>query len=313
MKSIESFLERSMLKHIALEFTYDNIICEKFGEYDGCKELQEYIYKKLKSNNYNSFSITYDEVKHIKNVVFDKLHIICIDGDSTSANYYVPSTKIEDRKYDKIEYDHKLKYSIIDGDRFENCIIIISADKYSNFEKVKHIIEHELTHLYNDFKLQEKGLTSFFELFNNESYKRVKEYNQHKRPLKVRQLQNALYLMNEYEKNAFISQLCSEIREIKNSYGDNFIDANKMYQIVKQLDIYKAYMNISTLINDYDNNALTKREKENIVDEWNSIYKEELTIDKIFKKLKTRFIKTKQKIESIIPKKIAEEYGLYNI
>ena len=26
MKSIESFLERSMLKHIALEFTYDNII-----------------------------------------------------------------------------------------------------------------------------------------------------------------------------------------------------------------------------------------------------------------------------------------------
>lgn len=53
MNSIESFLERSILKHIALEFTYDNIICEKFGEYDGCKELQEYIYKKLKSNNYN--------------------------------------------------------------------------------------------------------------------------------------------------------------------------------------------------------------------------------------------------------------------
>ena len=34
-----------------------------------------------------------------------------------------------------------------------------------NFEKIKHIIEHELTHMYNDYKLQQKGLKTFFELF----------------------------------------------------------------------------------------------------------------------------------------------------
>ena len=43
MKNITRYLEESLLKHIALEFTYDNIINERFGEYDGCKELQEYI------------------------------------------------------------------------------------------------------------------------------------------------------------------------------------------------------------------------------------------------------------------------------
>ena len=146
------------------------------------------------------------------------------------------------------------------------------------------------------------------------SYKRIKEYNQHKHPLKASQIEHALYLMDRYEKNSFISQLCSEIREIKKSYGKNNteIDANKMYNIIQNLDIYKAYMNIANFINDYDNDALTKNEKNEIVKEWYNIYNEDLPLNKIFKKLKSKFIRTKQKIESIIPKKIAEEYGLYN-
>ena len=168
--------------------------------------------------------------------------------------------------------------------------------------------------MYNDYKLQQKGLKSFFELFNNLSYKRIKEYNQHKHPLRASQIEHALYLMDGYEKNSFISQLCSEIREIKKSYGknNNEIDANKMYNIIQNLDIYQAYMNIANFINDYDNDALTKNEKIEIVKEWYNIYNEDLPLNQIFKKLKSKFIRTKQKIESIIPKKIAEEYGLYN-
>ena len=41
----------------------------------------------------------------------------------------------------------------------------------------------------------------------------------------------------------------------------NEIDANKMYNIIQNLDIYQAYMNIANFINDYDNDALTKNEK----------------------------------------------------
>ena len=117
--------------------------------------------------------------------------------------------------------------------------------------------------------------------------------------------------MNEYEKNAFISQLCSEIRELKASdeyYRNGKLDANKIYNMIQQLDIYKAYMNIGNFINDYDNDALTRNEKEIIIDEWKNIYNEDLTLEQIFKKLKQKFIRTKQKIESIIPKKIVEEY-----
>ena len=64
--------------------------------------------------------------------------------------------------------------------------------------------------------------------------------------------------MNEYEKNAFISQLCSQIRSLKKNeeyYKNNKLDANKIYNAVKELDIYKTYINIGNFINDYDNNA----------------------------------------------------------
>ena len=91
-------------------------------------------------------------------------------------------------------------------------------------------------------------------------------------------------------------------KEVTRVLGKNNteIDANKMYNIIQNLDIYKAYMNIANFINDYDNDALTKNEKNEIVKEWYNIYNEDLPL------------RTKQKIESIIPKKIAEEYGLYN-
>ena len=69
MKNITRYLEESLLKHVALEFTYDNIINERFGEYDGCKELQEYIYNKIKENNYTDFDIIYNDVHNINNIV----------------------------------------------------------------------------------------------------------------------------------------------------------------------------------------------------------------------------------------------------
>ena len=129
-------------------------------------------------------------------------------------------------------------------------------------------------------------------------------------------MQNALYLFNEYEKNAFISQLCAEIREIKESdiyYKNGKLDANLVYSMVKKLPIYTAYMNIGNFINDYDNDVLTKNERQDIINEWNRIYNENLTIDQIFKKLKKQFIKTKQKIESIVPKKINEAFNFQGV
>lgn len=315
MKSIEKYLENSLLKHIAIELKKQDIIYEKYGEYDGCEDLIKYIIIKLKKSNYQNITITYNDVKNIQNIIFDNLYIIFEKSDKNTANYIIPVK--EDThlllKY-KLNSNYK-EYSIIDKEtnRFKNCLIIIESNSFRN-NSLESLLEHELTHLFNDYKVQSIGLTSFFDIFSNDTYKRTKEYNQHKHPFGASQIEYALYLMNEYEKNAFISQLCTEIRELKQKdeyYKENRLDANKLYNAVKGLNIYNAYMNIGNFINDYDNGALTKREQTDIIDEWEILYKEKLNINQIFKNLKRKFIKTKQKIESIIPKKIAEEYGLY--
>lgn len=316
MRNITSYLEESLLKHIALEFKNDDIIYEKYGEYDGCEELSEYIYQKLKDNNFKSIEINHEEVKNIDNIVFDKLYIMFKESDEDIINYRIPSKYDKQILIDNGFNENYKEYSIIDKNtnRFKYCLIVLYTTSFRN-TKIKSILNHELNHMFADYNIQIHGLKTFFDLFNNESYKRTKEYNQHKHPLRASQLENALYLMNEYEKNAFISQLCLEIREIKESdkyYRDGKLDANKVYYMVQQLDIYQAYMNIANFINDYDNDALTKNEKNEIVKEWYNIYNENLNINQIFKKLKSKFIRTKQKIESIIPKKIAEEYGLYD-
>lgn len=312
MRTIENYLKESLLRHIAIELKNEDIIYEKYGEYDGCSELSEFIYNKLQKNNFNNIEIEYKEVENIENIVFDKLYIIFKESKDNIINYLIPSKHDKQILRNNGLNDNYEEYSVINKDtnRFKYCLIVLSTTSFRN-TKIKSILNHELNHMYVDYKLQLQGLKSFFELFNNLSYKRTREYNQHKHPLKASQLENALYLMNEYEKNAFISQLCSEIRELKTSdeyYRNGKLNANKIYNMIQQLDIYKAYMNIGNFINDYDNDALTRNEKEIIIDEWKNIYNEDLTLEQIFKKLKQKFIRTKQKIESIIPKKIVEEY-----
>ena len=240
------------------------------------------------------------------------------ESEDDMISYLIPSRYDRQILIDNGFDDNYEEYSIINKDtcRFKYCLIVLYTKGFRN-TKIKSQLNHELNHMYVDYKLQLQGLKSFFELFDNISYKRTREYNQHKHPLKARQLENALYLMNRYEKNVFISQLCSEIRELKKSdaYCSNEkLDANKIYDMIKKLDIYESYMKIGNFINDYDNDSLTRKEKEIIIDEWKNIYNEDLTLDQIFKKLKQKFIRIKQKIESIIPKKIVEEYrDIYDI
>lgn len=298
MITFKEYLKESLLHHIALELKELDPIYEKYGEYDGCNELASYIENRCKDNeNVNNIIIKYDEVKHIDNVVFDSLEIEIIKDNNVNASYVADSTK---------GIDENTK-------RFKYCKIVLYFDDIFSLNKIHSIIEHELMHLFTDYKLQQSGLKSFLDIFkNDEVYKKSREFIKRK-PLEQREINRALYMFNEYEKNAFMAQLMDEINELKKSYSDNSIDATKMYHMVQSLDIYKAYMQIGDFIRRYDNDNLTRREKENIVIEWENVFNKTESLDSIFKQLKRKFIKTKNKIESLIPKKIAESVGYYGI
>ena len=294
MKTLEEYIEESLFKHIAIELKNEDIIYEKYGEYEGCYELAKYIANKLNENK-SDIDIYYDDVKDIENIVFDHLHI----NYSNIGNYgdYVVEKTGELSSTNRISYVEMNIY-----------------DDLKNHQRIISIIEHELTHIFNDYKLYQKGLKTFLDLFSNVAYERSKEFNSDRYKFSVREFKRAIYLLNEYEKNAFIAQLCSEIRELKKSYqNSNYIDANKMYDMIKDLDIWKAYFEIGKFIVRYNEGKMSIKDQNYIVDEWKQMYDEDITIDKIFKKLEKKFIKTKNKIESIVVKKIAEEHNINKI
>ena len=72
-------------------------------------------------------------------------------------------------------------------------------------------------------------------------------------------------------------------------------------------------MEIGRYINNYYTDNLTRFEKEKIIEHWNEIFNDNKTnLESIFKILSNKFFKLKRKLESTLPKKIAEELSDHN-
>lgn len=294
MKNLQTYLDESLLKHICIELKDKDIIYEKYGEYDGCRDLANYIISKIKElNKSQDIVIHYDDVNDIENICFDKLTISYIKGNNVHALYFV---------------DKKSTFSTKTC-RFSESVIQIEFDNYD--DEIHSILEHELTHLYNDWLLQSKGLKTFFDIFHTKEYEGSKKFKNKNQSLSKRELQRALYMLNDFEKNAFIGQLMDQIQQMKNEWMKTHekLDANKLLIKIKSLPIYEAYYAINNFILRYKNDQLFEYEKNNIIEEWELMHNERLPLNKIFKQLEYKFIKVKNKIESLIPKKIAESYG----
>lgn len=288
MKSVQEFIKESLLQHIALELRDEDIIYERYGLYDGCNELINFIINRIDEDN--KLIINYDEVQDIKNIVFDILKIDLQKSSYSNANYKIYNDE------NNINPDTK---------RFYEVHLEIF---YLNKIDLKSLLSHELTHIFNDYKIQCLGYKTFFDIFNTEEYKLSKQFINKNIPLNFRHFCRALYLLNDFEKNAFIAQISNEIDEIKKNYKDkNIKNVNEIYFIIKETQIYKAYEEVGKFINSFYKNELSEYDCERIVNEWKRIKNiEHITINQIFKELKSKFIKTKNKIESLIPKKIAE-------
>ena len=155
MKGLVDYIRESMLKHIGIELRNYDYIYEKWGEYEGCYELAKYLVEKMSERN-NSDELTVynaDVNDTIDNIVFDKL-IIKYKDISSNAEYDTLSSEINDKT--------KL---------FKSPIIHVRYDFQRTFDKIG-TLEHELTHMFNDYKIQSIGLTSFFDLFNTEKYRK---------------------------------------------------------------------------------------------------------------------------------------------
>ena len=296
MKSLTEYIKESMLKHIAIELYDSDIIYEKFGLYDGCSDLAKFIINKIK-NHYSydkEIIINYNEVKDIDNVHFDKMIIRFDESDKYGAKY--------------IPFDNQ---EIISGsDRFNEIHLQINKNFNYKYNEEFRVICHELTHIYNDYLITIIGRSTFYDLFSSIDYQISKDFNRHDYPSELRKLLIALYMLDNYERNGFIASLSVEIEHIKErprKDNDKPLTSEDIYKEIKELDIYKAYMEIIQYIEYYKQGELVRKEREEIVKYWKEIFDEDLDIKSVFNSLCGKITELKRKLESTIPKKIAEK------
>ena len=301
MKSLVEYINDSMLKHIAIELKDYDIIYEKYGEYNGCDELATYITNATYKLDNDVIDLDVSKL-NIENTHFDNVSIVKIDDADLNSGYDCEHSNYNEDK------------CII-----ENVKIYVPEYLFSHKKQLHSFFEHELQHIFDDWILIVHGMKTLYDVISvNDMYERSKMFNDSNERTSVREIRLALYLLNTYEQRSFIAQLCDEIRDIKLQYVNNgkqmnSLNATLVYNMTKDLQIYQAYENISRFIIRYKNNKLFKSEINAIENEWHEMTGENESINRIMKFIENKLKKVKNKLERVIPKKIAEElYPLHH-
>lgn len=280
------YITDSLLSHLAIDYKLNDIalgkriINEKYGIYDGCEELADYIINTVFNNDNldNEFIFHKDELKDIENIFFNEL-ILDID---TSEDYGGECD-------DNIVINKDL---LVDEVRIN--IYLVNPTK----SEVKSILMHELTHVYNNYVMQLKGNKNFLNTAQSTMYRNIVTPDDDET---IGDIKRVLYFLIGYERNAFIAQLKAELSKHDNKIKTP-LDALK---VLKQCPIYNVYINVKDIIDDLIERQRDTEEAEFIAD----IYKEitgtensnESTL-KILKRLKAQSTKAIKKLDSIIPK-----------
>ena len=298
MKNLSDYIEttninqidESLLCHLAIEYkvndigTGRNIVNEKYGIYDGCEELADYIVNDIFSNITldNEYHYHKGELSDIKNIFFNEL-VVDLDTSSDTGG----------------ECDDNIN---IGKDLLVDEVFINLYLANPTKTEVKGFLMHELTHLYNNYVMQLKGDMNYMKVANSELYRNITTSGGGSTENDIKQV---LYFLIGYERNAFVAQLKAELDNNKSKIRTP-LDALKT---LKQCPIYKAYVKVNNIINYQASKHEENPESELIAD----IYKQitgntnsnETTI-RILKRLKAQSNKALKKLDSVIPKLCVE-------
>lgn len=289
MKTLKDYIIESVLFDIGIELNETN------GAFNDTSSVSVYISNKINDLYYNK-GIDEKEFTVYRNDIL-KGDIIF---DSLTVKYYI------DNSINKCI----AKYSYVNESTID--IFIICPDNFSVID-LRKIIAHEYHHFSQNLILIGKGLKDFNDIFNKdekykELYNTARNFNDRFQPLEIRKLRNALYILDKFELAAFISQLCEEVNILKEQRKIHHqITPSDIYNIIKDTDIYKAYINLGMFIDEYKENKLSQKEINNIISEWNNLQKTNIkNPNKIFRQLESRLKRSLKHINKVIPKKIIE-------
>ena len=281
-----SLIEESLLSHIAIEYKVNDIgegrriVNEKYGIYDGCEELADFIIKDIWKNIDidGQYEYTKDQLKNLKNVFFHKIVVdintSCDAGGECDDNIDIGDDLLVDEVWINIYNDDPTKSSL------------------------KGTLMHELTHLYNNYMMLLKGDQNFIKTSRSTMYRNIVDTSSSG---VERELKTALYFLLGYERNAFIAQLKAELEEHK----DKINTPREALEILKNCPVYKAYIRVNNLIRVRIGNSSDTDLIANLYRQITGYTGNESSI-KILKRLKAQSDKALKKFNTIIPKLCVE-------
>lgn len=288
-ESVNDCIDESLLSHIAIEYKVNDIgegrriVNEKYGIYDGCEELANYITNDIFSRHAFDDASQYskESLGDIKNIFFKEL---TVDVDTSSD--------------DGGECDDEISIgSDLLVDEIYINIYLVNPTK----SEVKGILMHELTHIYNNYIMQLKGDKNFIKTSRSAMYQNIIDMSGG--PIE-RDIKTVLYFLLGYERNAFIAQLKAELEDHK----DKINTPREALEILKNCPIYKTYMRINNILAQHISNQNENPNSQLIAQIYKQITgnKSNESSMKILKRLKSQSNKAIKKLNTVIPKLCVE-------
>ena len=269
--------------HTCIEFKLDyNLypyIVENYGKFDNAGLVVKHIIDELQ-DNFESQKINCQD----DNVYFKYIDIQINNQQNGIATY--------------------IKYQ--DNTVFIELFCKSVNDFKFNIDRYIKTIVHELLHGYEDYnRIKNTGQGIF--AFYNDKYKNSFNNINSQNDIKM-WLSRCNYFLNSQERNAYLSQLESDIENIfKNEHItiENF-NYTKFKNKLKETDIWKEYFKLSVFILKLKNSKWNNEQKQYVELVWYNLYSEKKYFNQIVKELYSNWEKFEKKFEQLVPKIICK-------
>lgn len=284
-----------------MNFVTDDEICEDILKriyFHTCVEfkLDHNLYPYI-VENYGKFDNAGLVIKHIIDELEDHFESQVIDCTNDKVYFKYIGIQLDKSQNDLASY---IEYK--DNTVFIKLFCKSLHDFKYNIDSYIKIIIHELLHGYEDYNRIKNTGQGIFVYYNNK-YKNSFNNINSRNSIKF-WLSRCNYFLNDQERNAYLSQLESDIEKLfKNKHitieDFNYTDfKNKL----KDTDIWVQYFKLSIFILKMYNSAWNNEQKQYIESIWNDLYNEKKTFNQINKELYNNWQKFEKKFERLVPK-----------